>query len=113
MFRVHGLSGITPDRFAREVGYPQVFLEDCGLPDEAFLPRVAERQAKRHRLTALKSPIARQHGVRHEESTVGIEEHSECGDGANSTSNGHKAKFVAKHGAPHGRIPQSNEGTDP
>ena len=78
------------------------------LPDEAFLPRVAERQAKRHRLTALKSPIARQHGVRHEESTVGIEEHSECRDGANSTSNGHKAKFVAKHGAPHGRIPQSN-----
>ena len=85
-----------------------MFLGDCGLPEEAFLPRVAERQVKRHRLTVLKSPIGRQHGVRHEESsTLGIEEHSECRDGANSTSNAHKVKIVAKHGAPHGRDPQS------
>ena len=63
--------------------------------DEHFLPTIVTGKTKRHGLTGLESPIARQHGVRQEKaSSPGSKENSKRGEGADGTSNAHQVGII-------------------
>ena len=62
-----------------------MFLGDCGLPDEAFLPREAPQDLKGHRFALAEDSVERKHAVGRDEdpSVLEVKEHSQIGEEVN------------------------------
>jgi hypothetical protein len=71
------------------------------LRDEAFLPHIGPRKVKCDVLARFERAIARQHGSRHEESSIpAVEEHPECRYELKSSPDGHNLEIITRHAVP-------------